>query len=661
MRRFAPGLLAAAVVVTVSGAGPAFRFERPVDPSGPGPRRLAVDVPLLSGAKPDLSDLRFYDAAGAEVPYLLLHLREPEPIWTGGTVLPTPTLQKTSGFELDLHETTSVDAIRVLGLPPPLLKRLSLEGSGDRERWTVLLAEATLFDLPSEDLRQLELGFAPGEYRYLRVTWNDTNSGRVPLPGEVQARRHAPTAPPQSPLTTPLVVEQRPSEPGTSRYRLRLPAPRLPIVALALQVENDRVMREAIVTEPRLSGATAVPVELGRAMLKRVVRDSATAEALRIPIARPLETQLDLAVDDGSNLPLRVKSVNAVFARQPLVYLEAAGAAIVARYGDAKLDAPRYDLAAARETIHVEAVAGAHWGEARVLTPEAAAPPPASSLARGAPIDATTFRVVRPIPAGDAALVSLEVDAAALAHSTGPSRGFSDVRVVDASGRQVPYLLEQCVAPLVSDLPIARAGSGQIAGLPGTGTRSEYALALPFPNLPSPRIVLTTSARVFTRRVIAGTRRPADRRHRDSWFETLTTADWRHDDNTMAAPPLTLALPSTDATNLTLAVEEGDNAPLPIAGARLVLPGYRLRFYRGASERLRLAYGRPDLDTPRYDIQLLAAEVMGSAATDLSASGEPSRVVQTTSFVSPRLFWIALGVAVLVLLALVVKLTRTGV
>lgn len=657
MRRFVSGLLAAAALAVLQAAGPGFRFERPIDPAGTGPRRLPVDVPLLTGAKPDLSDLRLYDASGAEVQYLLLPLPEAEPVWADGEMMPAPVLAKTSGFELALQDTMEVDAIRVFGLPAPFLKRLTLEGSGDREHWTVLQAEATLFNLPAEELHQTELTFRAGEYRYLRVTWNDTNSGRLPLPTSAQARRHRSAAAPETPLTMALSVEKRPSEPGTSRYRIQLPAPRLPVVAIALEMENERVMRHAVVTEPRLTGLAAAPIELGRAVLKRVVQDSAAAESLRIPILRPLETQLDLTVDDGSNPPLRLRSVNAEFARQPLIYFEAAGLPVVARYGNAALERPRYDLAAARDSIDIEKVSNARWGEPRPLAPETNARPAPVSLARGAPIELAKFRFARPVPTGPAALLALEVDASTLAHSTGPERGFSDVRIVDGGGRQVPYLVEQCVAPLLLELPIDRKGTGRQGDLPGRGSTTEYSIALPFPQLPSPRIVLTTSGRVFARRVTIGARRPADRRHRDAWFETLGASDWNHNDNTTAAPPLTIPIPSTDATDLTLLVEEGDNAPLQITGATLVLPGYRLRFYRGASETLHLVYGRPDLQPPRYDLQLLSTDVLGSPATDVRAAAEQNAVQETAALVSPRVFWLALGIAVVVLLGLVVKLT----
>ena len=90
--------------------------------------------------------------------------------------------RRRSGFEVDLGQAITIDRFRIDGLPPPFLKRVRLEGSGDRARWTLLVDEGTVFDLPDERLRQTELTFTPGSYRYLRVTWDDTRSGRLPRP-----------------------------------------------------------------------------------------------------------------------------------------------------------------------------------------------------------------------------------------------------------------------------------------------------------------------------------------------------------------------------------------------------------------------------------------------------------------------------------------------
>jgi hypothetical protein len=74
-----------------------------------------------------------------------------------------------------------------------------------------------------------------------------------------------------------------------------------------------------------------------------------------------------------------------------------------------------------------------------------------------------------------------------------------------------------------------------------------------------------------------------------------------------------------DADELWLVVDEGDNAPLPLVHARLLLPSYRLRFFAPAGGGLRLLYGRDDLEPPRYDLALLAPTLMGAAATEVTA------------------------------------------
>src|SRR4051812_12937075 len=159
-------VLLGAVTLSAQQPAPAFRFERPIVIDGAGPRRLAIDVPLLVGSaagQPLLRDLRIYDSAGAEVGYLLVGDPAAVPIYKAAAVLPIANVDtpatRTSGFEADLGELMTVDRLRVDGIGQPFLKRLTLEGSGDRQRWTLLVAEGTMFDLPDEKLVQTELRF----------------------------------------------------------------------------------------------------------------------------------------------------------------------------------------------------------------------------------------------------------------------------------------------------------------------------------------------------------------------------------------------------------------------------------------------------------------------------------------------------------------------
>jgi len=224
----------------------------------------------------------------------------------------------------------------------------------------------------------------------------------------------------------------------------------------------------------------------------------------------------------------------------------------------------------------------------------------------------------------------------------------------------VPYLVERAAEPLSLDLRLE-----PVPQLPrwldGQSPKpSVYRVAWPFERLPSPRLVLTTSARVFQRSLAVGVERQPDRRHRDPWFEPLAQSAWAHADQDRPAPALTVALPSPDAKELLVIVEEGDNTPLPIAAARLLLPAYRLRFFREQGAVLRLAYGRPDLAPPRYDLALLTPQLLGVAVTEIAAEAEGARPADATTaaLVSPRLFWGVLAVAVLVLVGLIVRLLQ---
>jgi hypothetical protein len=255
--------------------------------------------------------------------------------------------------------------------------------------------------------------------------------------------------------------------------------------------------------------------------------------------------------------------------------------------------------------------------------------------------------------------VALRLDAAALAHSAGARSRFADVRVIDSAGRQVPYLVERLVEPQSIDLSLEPV-SEPPASLPQTGgSRSVYRVRLPFAGLPAPRLVLSTTARVFDRPVYVAVERAPTVQRRDPWAETLVSARWTHASPDVPAPALTLSLEDRAASDLLIVVQEGDNAALPIGQVRLLLPAYRLRFFYDGASPLRLAYGQPDLEAPRYDLSLLAPQLLGVSAAEISPDPElPGASAVDASWLSPRVFWALLALATLALLGLIVRLFR---
>jgi hypothetical protein len=619
------------------------RFERTVTPGAKGPNRLDVDVALLAGVRPlEMGDLRLRDKAGNEVPYLFIAPPDRAHVWKSAAILPVASTKTTSGFEADLGAAADIDRVEVSGIAAPFLKRLRVEGSGDREHWTMLAADATLFDLPEEKLQNLAVPFAHGDYRYLRVTWDDRTSARVQRVGGVRARVYdsgdwAPA------VTVPVAYRVLASERGKSRYRITLPGAHLPVAAIELQVSNANVDREASVSEPRLSGNTVAPATLGLATLRRAERDGAVAADTSVPISFPQGPDLDLMVDNGNNPPLSIVRILARLAPQPWIYFESAdGTPMTATYGDPALQKPRYDLEASRRGIPSTQVATASWAPANLVAKTTTANE--SVPMTGAPVEQKDFRYARTLGAMPRGLTSLVLDAHVLAHSA----ALDDVRLTDSKGNQIPYLVERRDSPLALRLSVPSRE-------PAEGNKSLYRLSLPYDSLPSgSRVVIRTDGRVFTRAVVLR-KSPDESRGREA--EVIEATTWQNSDPDSDPPPLTFDAPLRGARALELVVDEGDNAPLSITSAELLLPSYALRFVNPGSA-LTLLYGNPSASAPRYDLALLAPRLFGESSHEVTlAAAEPADTTSTSSR-ERKIFWAVIAAAAVVLLLTLTRLLR---
>jgi hypothetical protein len=655
-----------------------FRYERTIIPGGEGPNRLSIDATLLSGgdsgwrfqqeeagsqreplilATGGLADFRIYDASGTEIPYLFILPPKPGAEWQESRISPLAPTEKQSGLQIDLGKPLLVDRLVLNGIPAPFVKRCVLEASNDERYWVRLGTDITLFDLPDEGLRKLEIEFPQQEYRYFRIVWDDRASDRVPLPRSAFARLvSAGSLAPR--LEEPLPFERRESEPGTSRYRIRLPGPGLPMNEVRLSAGGGNILRRARITEGRLEGGDMRPIVTGTAMLRREVQGDLSAAQLSIRIQPPREAVIDLVIEDGDNPPLEITGISGVFAYLPWIYFESPGPSpLVARYGYPELEAPRYDLEAARLTASRAKTVEAGWGEVRTLVPEKESFADDSIPSEGAGIDLSLFSYSRGIGPGKTGLNVLPMDAAVLAHSL-----IRDLRIATGNGNQIPYILERLDEPLSIELPPlekAELPSSEARGdLSRTGGRSVYMLRLPYPDLPEARLVFSTSSRVFRRDLSVRIEKSAYDDRQDPWTHIVGQETWGHADPEVESPPLSLRIPLLQTTELMVVVEEGDNLPLPITSVRLLLPSYQLRFYRSSDAALRLYYGNKELPAPRYDLEILAPRLTGVAAEEVSMEGETSGSVREERSATPVFFWVILIAAVGVLLGLIARLAK---
>jgi hypothetical protein len=630
--------MTAVLALAVSLHASPFRYERNVTPGGPGANRLDVDVTLLAGAMPGLRDLRLF-AGDRELGYLLVKPQR-DPRWYSGAILPIRETKTSSGVEVDLGSTQMINALKIEGIATPFLKRVTLEGSGDRAHWT-LLANTTLFDLPDEGLRHTSVEFKGGSYRYLRVTWDDRSSARVQGAMEASAREMLFDAGEEGPAFEVAFVK-RDSEPGKSRYRLKLAGARLPVDSIRIVVPSGNVLRTATVTEPRLGNGEVVPVRLGSNTMRQEMRGDLVASATQVFLQQhPEGRELDLEIDDGNNPPLKITRIYAQLATQPWIYFESPdGAPLVARYGNDTAPAPRYDLEAVRDDVQKREPSTAAWGGIR--NPKVARPTEAAiAIPLGATLDRARFRVRRRIPPAPVGLTVLLLDAPVLARPN----ALADVRIADDDGRQVPYLVERRPEPFVVPLKVPQRTA--------QGSSSVYRIDLPYEQWPDEaRLVLTTTARVFERNVEVRT--VADN-HRNRRAETLAFAPWRAADPESLPPALSIDFSGRRARAIELVIDEGDNAPLPIADAQVLIPAYALRFQNPGTP-LDLLYGNRRAGTPRYDIALLAPRLFGEPATEIAVPPIGAMEIGENDGSQRKLFWGGIIVAAVVLIAMLVRL-----
>lgn len=266
----------------------------------------------------------------------------------------------------------------------------------------------------------------------------------------------------------------------------------------------------------------------------------------------------------------------------------------------------------------------------------------------GSQVDRSQFRVQRSLPKVPAGPALLQLDAHVLARP----RGLADVRLVDDSGRQVPYLVERPQAPVVVVLTVpARREEGRT---------SSYRFRAPLQFLPpGSQLVLTTSARTFERAVTL--RRDADS-HRSRRRAVVIERTWRNTDPSSPESQLVIELPAHRAGRrgaggaLEVLIDEGDNAPLPIESARILIPAAALRFEHPGIP-LSLVYGNPRARAPRYDIALLPRQDPAAVRVMVLPPIARSNLEDEDPLVR-KIFWLAIAVAAIVLIALLMRLLR---
>lgn len=646
-----------AVCACLLGAAPAaaagfadWQYRQALSISAPGLVKLSLPPETLDAALAGLEDLRVLDASGAEVPYVIERATAAAKVVREAASFRATLAADVTVLTLETGLAQPLDAVTLVSPADRFIKAVQAEGSADGAIWRVLTQGVPIFR-QLNGAGQLRIPLPPGVWRFLRLTVDDRRSPPVPFTG---ARVHA-AAPEPVPLEPAEVrIAERIEAPGETRLTLNLGAARIHLAALHLESPDPLFTRRVTLAVRQVEEDGIREKPLAEGVIYRVAlsgRPAASQLALPVEAVAPSRELLLLVRNDDSP-PLQIPAVRAQRRPAFVVFLARQPGAHAILTGNRHARAPRYDLAALGVHFKAAAVSSARPSALAPNPDYRPAEPLADVPAVGAALDVSAWAYRKRTQPAAGGVQQIEIDVEVLAHAL-PS--LADVRLV-SDGRQLPYILEHTTIgrPLVPQVTAATD--------PRNPRVTRWTLKVSHGGLPVTRLRCTARTPLFRREVAlyeeVADERGARRRR------PLGRAAWvRTPDREAGEQALDLtATPTTDT--LVLETDNGDNPPVELDGFQFFY-GVKRILFKGAADT-HLYYGNRRAGAPRYDLGLVAAQMLGADKAVASLGPEervgkgpwPDRTALAGK--SGVVFWGVLAVVVAILLFVIARLLPKG-
>ncbi|HOI41936.1 MAG TPA: DUF3999 family protein [Elusimicrobiales bacterium] len=628
-----------------AGAGEdsrAWKFFQELKAPAAGVYRHKLPPAVLDAARPDLADLRLYDAAGAELPYLLETVRPAR-----------PPAERLTDFKARLEDGKTVltaragtaGFIEALALETPadgFIKPADAYISADGGKWTRIVSGVPVYR-GHQGGENLRLEFPPAAGRYVKVVIDDSRSEAVPF---TSLKATVLPARPASVGTAKAEIVSREDLSSSTRLTVKLPARNLYVFAALVKAEDELFSREVSVSARAYSDGRLDTRRLGCGTIFSTDAAGAAVRRDRVPVYARLDGtgELLLEIENGGSPALKVREIEVEYAPVHAVFQARAAGTYRLAFGNRQARGRSYDLGGLSGQLTgrtFPAPAAAAPAENR----DYAAPEALPDLeALGAELDEGAWRYrVRVLP-GAAGVQALDLDLPALTRAAPDLR---DLRLA-SEGRQVQYILDRNYTKKESDAQAEKAGP------------ALWKFRLPAEGLTLDRLTASAPDMVF-RRTVRLYETPSDGRG-SSARRLLATAAWSGAGG--KGSPGTYSLQGSwrvKGDQLELEVDNGDNKPLELSGFRFQYPVSRLLFKWKGGDGPYLLYGNPSAGAPRYDIELVASELLESdkhaARLEGGASGGPGLAgLKLGGPAAKALFWAALIAVAVLLVFLIVRL-----
>ena len=633
--------------ISASAALPSdWQYAQRFEVTTPGLVKFSLPTDTLSAARSGLEDLRLYDDAGNELAFFIER--------------PTPShnvVRAPKSFQVALNASTTVITLET-GLAEPLagvtletptdnfIKAVRVEASADGQTWQPLAAGQPIFR-EQYGASQLRVALPPGVRPWLRLTVDDKRTQPIPFTGAgVYAAAEA------TPFEwQPATLVERNENPGETRLTLDLGAANLDLASVRIQTDEPLFKRAVTLAVPVVAEDAVTEQTLVQGSVYRVaVEGQATAENLSLALeARVRSRELLLLIRNQDSPPLAITGVR--LERRPvnLVFMARAAGGFRLLLGNSRCAPARYDLAALGANL--KNVPGAPVKVSALADNPDFRPPEALAGVElaGAALDVRDWKLRKAISfsANGAQQVELDLDVLARADA-----GFADLRVMRGSN-QVPFIIQRTSIrrPLTPVVTLAHD--------PKRPHLSRWLIKLPQAGLPLTRLSCEARTGLFQRDVTLY-EELADARG-EKYRRNLGGAAWTQTPERTGRQfvlPLDARLQS-DA--LYLETENGDNPPIELEKFSVTYPATRVLFKAQADEKVFLYYGNPRVTPPRYDLSLVAGQLLTAEKSSSTLAAEEQ--LKKTPWAESRtpgkgglLFWGILAVVVVGLLWVIARL-----
>ena len=621
-----------------------WKFDQPFALSTTGLVKFSLPIQTLDAARPGLEDLRLYDSTGGEVPYFIERSAPTE-----------KATQFAKSFHASLDRMTTLIVMEV-GLSQPIngvtlespasgfIKAVRVEGSGDGTSWQTLAQGQLIFR--QAGVSQLRVSFPSGTWNFLRVAVDDNRSQPIAFTG---ARVHAAAAESVPTEPSPVGITERHEKPGETRLALDLGAAHLQVASLQIETAEPLFTRHVTLAVPQINEDTIREQTIGQGAMYRIaVAANPVSSNLKINLERRVDSrELVLLIHNQDSPPLAIDAVRAERRPAYLVFWATQPGVYHLLTGNSRCGAPNYDLAALASNLK----------GARIFLPDL--PSPTANPSYRAPevlagigdsgsvldVSPWAFRKAIKIARAGAQLIELDSDVLSRAQP-----GFQDLRLI-RDGHQTPYILERT--------SISRPLTPSVTATndPKNRAISRWLIKLSHRKLPVTQLTCSSKTALFQRE--ASLYEEIGDERGDKFQHVVGRASWTQTPARSSKDfiiPLDSA-PQTDT--LVLEISNGDNPPIELENFRFFLPVTRVLFKARPEDEMILYYGNPNVGAPRYDLSLVAGELLAAEKTSASL-GAPEQLRKISDAVSAGkggvLFWAVLALVVVVLLIIISRL-----